>query len=312
MVAFRYPVYSFFLPIYSFWCMDDFSWGNTRVVVGEGSNKKVVVADDEKFDESMIPLKKFSGAQKIAHCCYILSHYFVPPEYEAEAWETGSVHSGSRSPHTDAPRSQSVDPYRKQPSPSRGPSRMSFNPASQSGDYYRDTNMTQTGASNRGMAARNTMMGAAPLNTNVGYYGSRPGSAAGLHPSSAGGLLGMNLPGGSATSLHMPFMSPFGPPSAPGSDYGGAGGPQSAFMSPVGYPGPVPSVYGMPAATMNPFGARPLSTFSLATTVNPFAGAAAGAAAVTPSQNPKPTDDELVAALRSYLGTQDLMSVTKK
>ena len=41
--------------------MDDFSWGNTRVVVGEGNNKKVVVAEDEKFDESMIPLKKFSG-----------------------------------------------------------------------------------------------------------------------------------------------------------------------------------------------------------------------------------------------------------
>lgn len=60
----RYPVYSFFLPIYSFWCMDDFSWGNTRVVVGEGNNKKVIVAEDEKFDESMIPLKKFSGARR--------------------------------------------------------------------------------------------------------------------------------------------------------------------------------------------------------------------------------------------------------
>lgn len=41
--------------------MDDFSWGNTRVVVGEGNNKKVIMAEDEKFDESMIPLKKFSG-----------------------------------------------------------------------------------------------------------------------------------------------------------------------------------------------------------------------------------------------------------
>lgn len=59
-----YPVYSFFLPIYSFWCMDDFSWGNTRVVVGEGNNKKVIMAEDEKFDESMIPLKKFSGTWK--------------------------------------------------------------------------------------------------------------------------------------------------------------------------------------------------------------------------------------------------------
>lgn len=41
--------------------MDDFSWGNTRIVVGEGKDKKVIVQDDEGFDESMIPLKKFSG-----------------------------------------------------------------------------------------------------------------------------------------------------------------------------------------------------------------------------------------------------------
>lgn len=58
----RYPVYSFFLPVYSFWCMDEFSWGNTRVVVGEGKEKKVLMSEEEKFDESMIPLKKFSGA----------------------------------------------------------------------------------------------------------------------------------------------------------------------------------------------------------------------------------------------------------
>jgi hypothetical protein len=57
----RYPVYSFFLPVYSFWLMDDFSWGNTRLVIGEGSSKKVIMNDDEKWDESMIPLKKFSG-----------------------------------------------------------------------------------------------------------------------------------------------------------------------------------------------------------------------------------------------------------
>ena len=48
---------------------------------------------------------------------------------------------------------------------------------------------------------------------------------------------------------------------------------------------------------------RPLSTFSLATTVNPFAG---------PSQNPDPSDEELFQALRNYLSTQDLMTVTKK
>jgi len=60
-----YPVYGFLLPIYSFWCMDDFSWGNTRVVIGEGGNKKVLMNEEERFHESMIPLKKFSGTSLI-------------------------------------------------------------------------------------------------------------------------------------------------------------------------------------------------------------------------------------------------------
>jgi chitin synthase len=56
-----FPIYSFFLPVYSFWSMDDFSWGNTRVVLGEGKDKKVITSEGEHFDDSMIPLKKFSG-----------------------------------------------------------------------------------------------------------------------------------------------------------------------------------------------------------------------------------------------------------
>jgi chitin synthase len=52
-----------------------------------------------------------------------------------------------------------------------------------------------------------------------------------------------------------------------------------------------------------PGGLRPMSTFSMATSVNPFAG---------PSMNPDPTDEDLFAALRNYLSTQDLMTVTKK
>lgn len=41
--------------------MDEFGWGNTRLVIGEGKDKKIIINEDEKFDESMIPLKKFSG-----------------------------------------------------------------------------------------------------------------------------------------------------------------------------------------------------------------------------------------------------------
>ncbi|GAA5996871.1 uncharacterized protein JCM10292_006053 [Rhodotorula paludigena] len=55
-----YPVYSFLLPVYSFWRFDDFTWGNTRVVVGEGRSKKVLQAEEEAFDESTIPLAKFA------------------------------------------------------------------------------------------------------------------------------------------------------------------------------------------------------------------------------------------------------------
>ncbi|KAF9438367.1 hypothetical protein BGZ76_008397 [Entomortierella beljakovae] len=71
------PLFSFFIPVYSFWHFDDFSWGNTRMVVGETANaKKVVILgdDEEPFDEKMIPMKKWSV-------------------YEQEMWEIDSVDS---------------------------------------------------------------------------------------------------------------------------------------------------------------------------------------------------------------------------
>jgi len=61
------PVFSFGLPLYSFWHMDDFSWGNTRVVTGE-KGRKVVISDEGKFDPATIPHKKWE-------------------EYQAELWD---------------------------------------------------------------------------------------------------------------------------------------------------------------------------------------------------------------------------------
>jgi chitin synthase len=61
------PVFSFGLPLYAFWHMDDFSWGNTRIVTGE-KGKKIVVSDEGKFDPASIPKKKWD-------------------EYQAEMWE---------------------------------------------------------------------------------------------------------------------------------------------------------------------------------------------------------------------------------
>lgn len=270
-----YPVYSFFLPLYSFWCMDDFSWGNTRLVIGEGNNKKVIMNDDEKFDDSMIPLKKFS-------------------EYEAEAWETGSRHSDETG-YSSKPHSQ----VRGLPSRSQSP--RTFHEGSQAGDYYRDTNPLghkSSGSNLRGRASQ----------ANLSQYGAQPMMSQ------------YSLP-------QLPFMPMGGGPgSVAGSDYG-----HMSMVAPMPYQ-QTASMYGMmpnaPRNTimtnMNMFGGegdasgsqsgfappggiaamqRPMSTFSLATSVNPFAG---------PSMNPDPSDDDLINALRNYLSTQDLMTVTKK
>ncbi|KAK5121688.1 hypothetical protein LTR85_004860 [Meristemomyces frigidus] len=54
-----YPIYSFVLPVYSFWKQDDFSWGNTRIVIGEKGSKKLIATDDEGFDPRSIPLQRW-------------------------------------------------------------------------------------------------------------------------------------------------------------------------------------------------------------------------------------------------------------
>jgi len=270
-----YPVYSFFLPVYSFWCMDEFGWGNTRLVIGEGKDKKVIINEDEKFDDSMIPLKKFS-------------------EYEAEAWETGTRHSDETG--------YSSKPHSRLPPRSREESPHTYQQASQSGDYYRDTNLTHNNSSNPNLR----LGGSQQSHSNVSHR--QP----------------MGTPYGAPQLPFMPFGG--GPGSAAGSDYGQMpmAMPQMSYQN-------TGSMYGMmgPGMPMNPMmpnmfgggsvsgsqsgfappsapafgGQQRMSTFSLATTANPFAG---------PSTSTNPSDDELFSALRNYLSTQDLMTVTKK
>ncbi|KAI8929269.1 chitin synthase-domain-containing protein, partial [Entophlyctis helioformis] len=52
---FAVPIFSFYLPIYAFWHMDDFSWGNTRLVI-EQDGRRVQKEMDEAFDPALIPL----------------------------------------------------------------------------------------------------------------------------------------------------------------------------------------------------------------------------------------------------------------
>lgn len=71
------PVFSLGLPLYSFWHMDDFSWGNTRVVTGE-KGRQVVVSDEGKFDPDSIPKKRWE-------------------EYQAELWDAQTQRDDARS-----------------------------------------------------------------------------------------------------------------------------------------------------------------------------------------------------------------------
>ncbi|KAH7244641.1 chitin synthase-domain-containing protein [Fusarium solani] len=55
-----FPVFSLILPIYSFWNQDNFSWGNTRIVIGEKGNKQVVAVDEEAMGR-LRPCQQPSG-----------------------------------------------------------------------------------------------------------------------------------------------------------------------------------------------------------------------------------------------------------
>ncbi|KAI0165689.1 glycosyltransferase family 2 protein [Xylariaceae sp. FL1272] len=55
-----FPIFSFVLPVYSFWNQDNFTWGNTRIVIGEKGKKQVVAVDDKDgFDPRSIPLQRW-------------------------------------------------------------------------------------------------------------------------------------------------------------------------------------------------------------------------------------------------------------
>ena len=146
----------------------------------------------------------------------------------------------------------------------------------------------------------------APQLPTIGYAGSDHGGAgmnefgmmprfgyAGSAYGSDYGASGPAVPRNSVmTNLSMfgggGGMGNMGMGMAPGMGFGtiGSNAPPSAF----------PGGFGVQQ--------RPMSSFSMATSVNPFMNA--------PSTNANPTDEELLGVLRVYLSTQDLMTVTKK
>jgi len=58
------PVFNFYIPLYAFWHFDDFSWGNTRVVLGDnGQMVQVAKEEGEAFDPDSIPTKHWEEAE---------------------------------------------------------------------------------------------------------------------------------------------------------------------------------------------------------------------------------------------------------
>ncbi|KAK4056157.1 hypothetical protein OIO90_002888 [Microbotryomycetes sp. JL221] len=257
-----YPIYSFVLPIYSFWRFDDFTWGNTRVVVGEGKSKKILQAEEEAFDESTIPMAKFA-------------------EYEARVREEDDDAKSYISGRTHSTTGFSLATRMPPGSYRGGP------------DHYRDTthsrHQSQANLSTYGMSPY-----AIPaMNLPSSRPGSMFGGAVSALPSSRGGSeyaypINAPRPGSMAFMPTLQSQMSFG---------AGAGG--DALPSP-------PNLMGNRRASglsAMSYGNLPgsASVFSM----NAFAPPA-------PSQSTNPSDDELLAALKAYLASQDLMTVTKR
>ncbi|KAH8889757.1 hypothetical protein GQ53DRAFT_191186 [Thozetella sp. PMI_491] len=103
-----FPVYSFVLPLYSFWNQDNFSWGNTRIVIGETGKKQVVAVDEEGFDPRAIPLQRWDdyallnnlpGRRGMANEKAAFDpHTGAPYEENYEMDDMKSVYSSGRQP----------------------------------------------------------------------------------------------------------------------------------------------------------------------------------------------------------------------
>ncbi|ORX35119.1 glycosyltransferase family 2 protein [Kockovaella imperatae] len=299
-----FPVYSVFLPLYSFWSMDDFSWGNTRKVVGEGNNKTVVYDDDEPFSDSLIPYKRFK-------------------DYESGAWETGSIHSekSRATSHTSNTRTSRARP---RPGPASAYSQGSELPPG--ADYWRDASPLGPSHSSRNLQNMTSGSNLRQSMSNPYLVPQHTGELPRPRVTSMAGL-SMWGPGsdyGGPTGS--PYMAPLPVPSNPFdspaiSDYGGAGlRPPTVFL-PYQVPGFLSGNPGPPRNSvmsgLNTFASGgPMlenrgSTYSLATTANPFGGMG-GEPPPTTDTDAEPSDDKVLDVLRRYLASQDLMSITKR
>ncbi|UZJ51703.1 hypothetical protein CBS101457_001023 [Exobasidium rhododendri] len=314
-----YPIWSFFLPIYSFWHMDDFSWGNTRIVVGEKGNKKIVAGtDEEPYDDSMIPLKKYSDYQR---------DIWKQPGHLTKTNTGGSIRSGiTASNSLQGPFSNAnAVQYSNVQYPSSYYA--GSNPGSDyggnnggGGDYFQNTNILaprsrQSSATNLlgtpgSMAALpvtpQSMYGMPmyPVTSMYGMPPPQPHSSMYGMPLSSNSMFGMQqtpslygMPAGMQTPLdfghHSPSHSDLDPARLQQQMTGGSWGPNSGHMA-----------------------RRSVSTllnFSGGAHNNPFAVAGVAGPSLNINLKEHPSDDDLLNAVRQFLASQvDLMQVSKR
>ncbi|RCI01887.1 hypothetical protein CU098_000517, partial [Rhizopus stolonifer] len=266
---FSLPFTSFILPIYSFWHFDDFSW------------------DEEKFDEKMIPMKKWSV-------------------YEQELWEMGSHASGQT-----GMTGNTYSSYNKGgivPPGYDARSQYSGSVAGGDFDYYRDSKIGEK-------LGRNTRQSSYAYNT------AGPGSVVGSEYGSSN-MIPMGDYGNRSMMATPPPGMPMRPMSYASADYMSQIQP---MMGPNMYNNPMsfdPNTMGAPSPAFNQ-GQRN-SSFDHVSTFSSHMINQQPAEYDIPMGNVSqvsvppmmpagfPADDEILHEIRNILATADLMSITKK
>nr|ODO04126.1 chitin synthase [Cryptococcus depauperatus CBS 7855] len=312
-----FPIYSVFLPLYSFWSMDDFSWGNTRKVIGEGNQKRVVIEDDEAFNEGMIPYRTFK-------------------EYEWNAWETQSVHSAapSEKSHRTTQSALSRHPY---PISNRAPSfHSSASELPPGADYWRD-------GSPLGKAHESRLLREAPSSSSLrneeGTRRPQPGrvpSMGGMSMWGPGSVYDPSqqptpymhpmMTGGSFHSQPQPFfpsqpqmmsmygspmMIPMGPlgmqPTGGSMSIAGAGTPRVTTPSGMGIPTQNHTSSFLMGGMAS--GGLPVATSTTGAEGNGDSDKITG---FSVNHDAKVEDEVVMEKLKTWLSQQDFMSVTKR
>ena len=197
---FAIPVFSFLIPIYSYWHFDDFSWGNTRIVMGEKGQMKKVVADEGKFDPKSIPMMTWDEYEE-----GLFMHEGGMNNFDDNAsvgsgysyYSTGSGYGGGQ---------QQQQKY----TPSMAPGQ------------YASSNMSYIGPAATNMSSSQSYIGPAATNmsSHQSYIGPTASHQSFMAPQymGGGGMQGSHqsfMPPTTSAASHMSYMQPQGTGSTP-------------------------------------------------------------------------------------------------